>query len=77
MGNGLERRFVHLSLWQSVLPSNGRSLAMSLLPVWEGLLHIQKVLLSKMNSCQHSIPLKEDEKKRRINDIPKKMQLQG
>lgn len=63
MGNGLERRFVHISLWQFVLPPNGRGLATCWLPVQEGLLHIQRVSLSKMNSCQHVIPLKEDEKR--------------
>jgi len=63
MGNEPERRFDHISVWQFVLPSNGRGVAASWLLVQEGLLHIQKVSLSKINSCQHAIPIKEDEKR--------------
>jgi hypothetical protein len=62
MGNGLERRFVYISLWQFVPPTNGRGLATSWLLVQKGLLRIQKISLSKMNSYQHAMPLKEDKK---------------
>lgn len=63
MGYGLAGRFVHISLWQSVLPCNGRGLVTSRLPGQEGILHFQKLSLSKVNSCYHAIPLKDDEKK--------------
>jgi hypothetical protein len=56
---------------KSVLPSNGRVLATGWLSILEGLLHILKVSLSKIDSCQHAIPLKEVGKKRIRNDIPK------